>query len=456
MAFDIDECKDIEQFEAVYYEIHVDKSGKSEQFVVATNFYGGVDTKDVYGNYLHSQKLTKELSKDLDIYPYKKIIKFKCSEQDAYYTENMNLTLKRDENWYNGTNGGGKYLKGGFGKKMKSEQFITNILNVEYPIVSRLLSELVITPPIQMRDWDFDHIKALVSQIIHRHAKLPPVVILVNGAKLLSEKDIKRLEKDGFKVVGNDLILNGNHTVKAKIKAKKSLYTDCQLIPEKIWKHYTLDELIDIATGLNPDADKPSLNLTKPQWAERIVARKENQGIDIDSQSNKDYFKFRNIYGDTVTDILKLAKTQYEDLVKCREEGVQRVDSKSDKGKSIIKEYLKTKKKLYPKNALHITSSSTRFGIGTVVSSIRKDTGKYVCKLPEGKTRDIVAHIHIPAGSENDWYGYVKKYKDPKKPDEHITGDNIRNTEEIKTCLHHLGYRFKEFEIIDLKVPVVK
>ena len=85
-----------------------------------------------------------------------------------------------------------------------------------------------------------------------------------------------------------------------------------------------------------------------------------------------------------------------------------------------------------------------------------KDTGKYVCKLPEGKTRDIVAHIHIPAGSENDWYGYVKKYKDPKKPDVHITGDNIRNTEEIKTCLHHLGYRFKEFEIIDLKVPVVK
>mgnify|MGYP003135640291 CR=1 FL=1 len=454
--FDIDECTVIEQYEAVYYEIHVDKSGASEQFAVATNFYGGVDTKDINGNYLHSQDLNKELAADMDIYPYKRIIKFKGSKQDAYYKENMILTLNRDENWYNETNGGGKYLKGGFGKKMKSEQFITNILNVEYPVVSRLLSELEIMPAIQMRDWDSDHIKDLVSQIIHRRAKLPPVVILVNGATLLSKQDIKRLEKVGHKVVGNDLILNGNHTVQAKIKAKKSLLTDCQLIPEKIWKDYTLDELIDIATGLNPAADKPSLNLTKPQWAERIVARKEKQGIDIDSQSNKDYFEFRKIYGDTVKDILKLAKTKYTDLEKCRKEGVQRVDSTSKKGKEIIENHLETKKKLYSKNALHIVASSTKFGIGTVVSRIGKDTGKYVCKLPEGETRDIVAHIHIPAGSENDWFGYVKKFKDPKNSNQHITGDNIRNTEEIQACLEHLGYRFKAFEIIDLKVPVVK
>ena len=70
---------------------------------------------------------------------------------------------------------------------------------------------------------------------------------------------------------------------------------------------------------------------------ERIVARKENQGIDIDSQSNQQYFKFRNVYGDTVKDILKLAKTKYEDLVKCREEGVQRVDSTSEKVKRLSK-----------------------------------------------------------------------------------------------------------------------
>ena len=454
LMFDIDECKDIEQFEAIYYEIEVDKSGKAKHFVVATNFYGGVDTKDINGNYLHSQDLDKELAADMEIYPHRKIIKFKGSEQNSYYTENMNLTLKRDENWYNQTNGGGKYLKGGFGKKMKSEQFIINILNEEYPIESRRLSELDKTPPLQMRDWDFDHIKALVAQIIHRHAKLPPVVILVNGAKLLSKKDVKRLEKEGYKVVGNDLVLNGNHTVKAKIKAKKSLSTDCQLIPEKIWKDYTLDELVDVATGLNPDADQPSLNLTKPQWAERIVARKENQGIDIDSISNQDYFKFRRVYGDTVKDILKLAKTKYEDLVKCREEGVQRVDSKSDKGKELIKKHLVNKKPLYSKNALHIVASATKFGVGTVVSRIRKDTGKYISKLPKGETRDIVPHIHIPAGYEKEWHGYIKKFK--SKPDVKIIGEHVRNTEEITTCLSHLGYRLKPYEIIDLKVPVVK
>ena len=50
-------------------------------------------------------------------------------------------------------------------------------------------------------------------------------------------------------------------------------------------------------------------------------------------------------------------------------------------------------------------------------------------------------------------YGYVKKFK--SKPDVTIIGD-IRNTEEITTCLSHLGYRLKPYEIIDLKVPVVK
>jgi len=196
--------------------------------------------------------------------------------------------------------------------------------------------------------------------------------------------------------------------------------------------------------------------ILKPQWAERIVARKENQGIDIDSQSNQDYFKFRKVYGDRVKDILKLAKTKYEDLVKCREEGVQRVDSKSDKGKELIKKHLENKKPLYSKNALHIVTSSTNFGVGTVVTDIRKDTGKYICKLPDGVTRDIVPHIHIPAGYENEWHGYVKKFKSPKKPNVTITGENVRNTEEITTCLSHLGYRLKPYEIIDLKVPVVK
>ena len=46
---------------------------------------------------------------------------------------------------------------------------------------------------------------------------------------------------------------------------KKSLPTDRHNTKEDL-KDYTLDELVDVATGLNPDADKPSLNLTKPQW----------------------------------------------------------------------------------------------------------------------------------------------------------------------------------------------
>ena len=48
----------------------------------------------------------------------------------------------------------------------------------------------------------------------------------------------------------------------------------------------------------------------------------------------------------------------------------------------------------------------------------------------------------------------IKKFK--SKPDVKIIGEHVRNTEEITTCLSHLGYRLKPYEIIDLKVPVVK
>ena len=464
--FDIDECKHIDEddYVSVYYEVHVDKSGQSKEFVSATKKYGGYHVGSIYDLYFTSQDLDKDLYAEMKIWAHKKIIKYKHTlAQDSSNMEHKVLTQAGvpNEDWYNISTGGGLYLKGGYNKQKTLFSFITSIKEELHLIKSLKLEDILKIPRLQLRDLlgISDQIDRLVNQLVFKHAKLPAIVILKNGCKLIQhdKKLVEKLEKAGYVVKGNDLIIGGNNSLEATIKAKLSLEADCQIISEKAYSKFNLENIKDGAISLNSDSDKPQEEQTKSEWVERLIGRYVKQGIEFNTTSNKDFLNYNNIFDKKMNQYIDYAEALHKDNVHNEKLGVVRVDSKTSRGKKIIKEHVDNKKLLYTENAIHIPASSTSFGIGDIGLQIFRTTGEYMHELPEDEILLIVPHIHIPLNGSDKWYGktYTKTLKNGQTKKIVIPSDRDRTIAECKV-LKSWGIHVQDFHIIELIVTAVK
>jgi len=258
----------LQEYEAYVYLINIKTINKKY-----IGYHKGLESDP----YIHSST-SEELKKDMNEYGYDiQIIQKGTCEQMAMLERKMlsKVDAKNNPNYYNKSNGGGKYVKtqilsNDIYKEFTKDKYKKTMTYDEFVNLEKYQIRFENTKP--------SHVNDLEEQIIDLKgdmSKWENVLLVFEGNKN-----------------SNDLLANGIHTQFAcKRASRKIKITDLPVvsIPYKVHKEYNVNEKKEYINTLNPKNKKPKLEMSDEDAKQVILNRYYDKNIPVISDDNNDY-----------------------------------------------------------------------------------------------------------------------------------------------------------------------
>lgn len=195
------------------------------------------------------------------------------------------------DDWYNKTNGGGKYAKGSVSTVAldklwdlispmleEHEKYEMNSSNegiVKTFIKKDKLKYLIDNRQfLQTRDQEFDpsHVEILAEKTSENADpdEWAPIVLL-NDCKIVNNKPSHE--------EGSCSIWNGNHRSRGNVKSHDGIGLNAYLVPYSLWKELSQIDFITFGNRCNPDQDKPELSQTPESAATWMAGFVKQKGL---------------------------------------------------------------------------------------------------------------------------------------------------------------------------------
>ena len=280
-----------EKYEAYLYEITVNGTGKK---------YIGYH-KGIYdGTYLHSSEcpiFAEDFAKNDNEY---KILDTGTAIAMATKEHLMLLEVdaKNNPDYYNKSNGGGKYVK--TVKFTDIRELYQMIKNLGYPVKMTKKGLIVKLKRYQVRvdSTDMKHVQILADTMMDKHGDISgfdPVIVL-----------------KGFAKDGGDVILDGNHTTLAAEQVFHVVDIPVMYIEKDVWSQFDSTQLKILANMLNPQLEKAAKPGEVDDQVDWIVELYNKKGIPADAAENIDILKSMYFKTRQINNIIKKAKEKIE------------------------------------------------------------------------------------------------------------------------------------------------
>jgi len=278
--------------EAYVYEITVNGTGK--KYIG----YHVLRKGEIISNYIHSSKCPIFMEDFAEGDNEYKIVKQGTKINMATLERNMLLEVdaNNNEEYYNKSNGGGKYLKT-VGKNLELRELSQMIKTKELPI--ELIEKSIITElaryQTRVENTDTNHVGVLADAMIDLHGKIDsfdPIIVL-----------------KGYGKNGDDIILDGNHTTAAAKRVSHVIKVPVMYISKKIWNQFDVTQLQILANLLNPQQKKATKVGHPDDQVAWIVAAFNKKGVPADSTDNIKYLEDMNWSTRQINWIINKAQT---------------------------------------------------------------------------------------------------------------------------------------------------
>ena len=237
--------------------------------------YVGIHKGEIKDQYWHSsscEEFNQDISNPSANFKFE-ILRF--GKYDILTVDEHNM-LKNDDagnnpNYYNKRSGGSpKYKRTNL---VECEKLVKDIISDKFKTkVSESVSDLIKFVHeerfFQVRiEFNQDKISTIANRIDDAigNTELCQIVILV--------------DRDG-----RDILLDGNHTVRGLDKSKHGKHSFTHRIPKEIHEKFSNQELINIASKLNPQIELDKTPQLPIDMVEKVLMGEINNGVDIDDE----------------------------------------------------------------------------------------------------------------------------------------------------------------------------
>jgi len=279
------------KYEAYLYEITVNGTGKKY-----IGWHMGVSD----GTYLHSSKcpiFAKDFAQNDNEY---KILATGTAIAMATKEHLMLLEVnaKKNPDYYNKSNGGGKYVKAV--KFTDIRELYQMIKKLGYPVKMTKKGLIVKLKRYQVRvdSTDTKHVQVLADAMMDMHgdiSEFDPVIVL-----------------KGFATDGGDVILDGNHTTIAAEQVSHAVDIPVMYIEKDVWSQFDSTQLKILANLLNPQLEKAAKPGDVDDQVDWIVELFNKKGVPADAAENFEILKAMNFKTRQINTIIKKAKAKIE------------------------------------------------------------------------------------------------------------------------------------------------
>jgi len=237
-------------------------------------YYGGWTSQDGKGDIYYHSSESEQLKSDMDKYDWNAEDLKNGTNEDMATGEHLwlkSFDAKNHEEWYNESNGGGKYCKV-HGDIAKMDDLTDRIKNQEFLQDEHIVMSILIKLrrfQIRSKPIDVSHKKDLQDTIHSLKGDMStwtPIILLE--------------DMDGE---GDHALFQGNHTTLAAKDSGIVFSIPYQLIPKKVWSQLTYEELETVCRRLNPQIKKKSKPMDDKEAITWIVDQHLNKGISTDS-----------------------------------------------------------------------------------------------------------------------------------------------------------------------------
>ena len=330
-------------YEAYLYKITVNHTGK---------IYIGWHLGKADGSYLHSCKnkvFQKDFAKNDNTY---EILDYGTATEMATKENEMlkEVDAKNNENYYNGSNGGGIYVKKTKYKGViQLYQDIMNKVKFVVDMVEKETLEKIRRFQVRVQNTDAEHLKKIKDAMKDLHGDLTewePIHILLD-----------------YYGKGKHALINGNHTLIAATELHHVLEVPVMYIPKEVWSQFDEIDLITLANLLNPQPEKAAKPAEKEDWVMVLVRKFNEKKIEIDAEENVKILRTNNLSTTQINKIFKNAKNELENA-KLLPPGYQLINWKLKHKKAELNEIVAAAN---DKDTVAFSMSSANFDIDTLM-----------------------------------------------------------------------------------------
>ena len=361
------------KYEAYLYKITVNHTGKK---------YIGWHLGQADGSYLHSSKnkvFQKDFAKNDNTY---EILDYGTATEMATkeYEMLQEVDAKNNEDYYNGSNGGGFHVKRTAYKNVIN--LFQDIMNKKFTVemIEKEVIEAIKRFQVRVANTDSEHLKKIKDAMKDLHGDLSewePVHIL-----------------QGYGENGEDVLINGNHTTIAANSLHHVLELPVMYIPKEIWSQFDEIDLITLANLLNPQPEKAAKPADKEDWVAVFVKKYNEKGIEVDAEENKKLLKTSHFSTTQIKNITKKATEELENA-KLLPPGYQLINWKLKHKKEELDEIIKNAN---DKDTVAFNMSSANFDIDTLM-----DKTDAIIDGKTGKQNVIIYVTHPSMKSKKEW-----------------------------------------------------
>jgi len=227
---------------------------------------------------------------------------------------------------------------------------------------------------------------------------------------------------------GNNVIIDGNHTVAGILKSKHGRDVIVAVIPEDVHNEYTNEELIAVGNLLNRPSDVVKQRASKLDMI-KYIQTQHLKGVPVNDSSNKEFLKEMKFTNKQIKSILLEAQKEIDkdDLKKANQLWI---DYSTGSGKKALEAKKDSTK---DKDTMCIALSSAMFKWDNIFNHIFSETEIDKKTKSREKTKSklvILVHHNGPAAED--------KWKQDYQPDA---------IAKLKYFLHPLKYTFQIIEM---------
>jgi hypothetical protein len=227
---------------------------------------------------------------------------------------------------------------------------------------------------------------------------------------------------------GNNVIIDGNHTVAGILKSKHGRDVIVAVIPEDVHNEYTNEELIAVGNLLNRPSDVVKQRASKLDMI-KYIQTQHLKGVPVNDSSNKEFLKEMKFTNKQIKSILLEAQKEIDkdDLKKANQLWIDYTTGSGKKALEAKKDSTKDK------DTMCIALSSAMFKWDNIFNHIFSETEIDKKTKSREKTKSklvILVHHNGPAAED--------KWKQDYQPDA---------IAKLKYFLHPLKYTFQIIEM---------
>jgi hypothetical protein len=227
---------------------------------------------------------------------------------------------------------------------------------------------------------------------------------------------------------GNNVIIDGNHTVGGILKSKHGRDVIVAVIPEDVHNEYTNEELIAVGNLLNRPSDVVKQRASKLDMI-KYIQTQHLKGVPVNDSSNKEFLKEMKFTNKQIKSILLEAQKEIDkdDLKKANQLWIDYTTGSGKKALEAKKDSTKDK------DTMCIALSSAMFKWDNIFNHIFSETEIDKKTKSREKTKSklvILVHHNGPAAED--------KWKQDYQPDA---------IAKLKYFLHPLKYTFQIIEM---------